>query len=94
MKSPKMLFSLIKSLFTKTNLGPVTREYPDPVLPSSFRRKRKPRTRLGTPPCTPGTITHFDAVVRVVGRRKADRLYGDYIGRQPVEWPELRLACE
>ena len=52
---------------------------PDPVFPGSLRKSskpRKPRKRLGAPPCDPGTITYRDWLVRHVGydRRLADRM--------------------
>lgn len=69
-----------------------SREYPTPVFPEKILKHRKPRKRLGAPPCIPGTITYRDALVRHLGydRRAADKLLREWRdGPIHVELPKL-----
>ncbi len=84
------VFRGIKSQFAKMfarSRTPIKRttEHPDPVLRDPYTKPRlrarirgKPKVRLGRPPCDPGTITFHDKMVRLYGRREADRIWKKY----------------
>ena len=69
-----------------------TTNLPDPEFVKKVKKTRKPRKRLAAPPCTPGTITYRDALVRHLGydRRAADQLLRRWRAGHEAELPELQ----
>lgn len=81
----------LTKLFAKLRniLGLNKTQLPDPILEDPYKKHRSRKgtrvnrvgkRRLRKPPCVPGTMTHFDYIVKKFGydRRRADAAYAHW----------------
>lgn len=90
------MFRRAADTFKRAIGRPVTVKLPDPVFNSDHeparvvrRLRGEPKKRLRRPPCTPGTITYHDWLVRELGydRRLADGYQYAYLNGYTVKMP-------